>query len=1475
MFRVFAVICLLCFSISSQAVRNDVLILVNDNSLSSISVGEYYAAKRDVPQQNIVRLKSPANYFISWNEFRSLRDQIIRHIQINNFPAGVIPVQCTEQPLSAYSDTKYYCAESVEQIRQNTSIRYLVATKGVPARVRVDESTLREPNSQGTVDNYLRHWLLNYFTADVRFSSDIRAKDFVDGKGMREINPARDGEFIVGRIDGLTTDAAKALVDRAMNAEAAGVFGVYHGTGQFLPNGIGALHWRDFSTGKNIYGTQQSSILGDIKYGTAWRYQLGMFGESAPECADYVTNYLSYPANNVNGKAPMTCQVKISEQLANEVIPGVSSSRVPLVNDALVYFGNQDRQAVGGAGRHLESKYFNNLLNWRKDATQTCNVLCQDEACRLQSTDALKEINTECVGVADGFIGYNFQSYPVAYMASWPTDWHASNGGDNYRLAFPRVRDDNGVDDLFSVEFGNPDQVSSPACYVGVSAEGEVTSCYEDKKVYFAQTINLDSVPQNGKTFTLRVHYRSDKLNQNQIAPRLRVAVVPYAKRLSNAKSNYYIGSTPYTDITTLSNNQPDWISAGDKTLTLSIDANAYEVNSNKIILYFETNRAFTGELGLDNIELIDNDTNQSLVLNGSFDQGSRQVSGGDFASNYLSRLNGTAFWGSASHHESGGYSFSGHIMETSIYFFRGLPLGDAVWFAENHNSGFLFGDPLYSPIATWIKVASTHPDGYVDTGALTFTGDVLNGNSTQIITNYQIDYCYGDDFYLCDMAGSWSPTGLSGIGGSRNMDLGSWTPSGSDNRKYVVRLAATSTNQARGKSQTYYDYQVLNVVFSATDYDGDGLSNDDEILYQTNLYNADSDGDGLSDAQEIALGTNPVNADSDSDGLSDSDEVNIYGTNPNEADSDKDGLKDGREIRLGTDPNNADTDGDGFSDGAEVAIGMDPLVIDEEANPWIGTVTGRVTTADGKGVAGLTFWDALRYPEKVTTDENGYYVIRNYESGKYVFLITSGIDGYTLTPSGWNGQPFIHDGGAAPGYNYIATQDAGTFTGEVLLENGDPLGGITFWTAHRYPEKLVTASDGSFIDINYNEGDWVWPILSGVKGYQITPVGWDGWGFQHDGSAIKNLNYVAVQKANTVTGRIVTPDGKPLAGIELWDAVNYVTSKQKTRSDGGFLFDGYTEGDYVLPIVAPNADYTFKKSGWSEFSFQHDGTAVKQINYIAVPNTAQWMGTVTGRVTTADGKGVAGITFWDALRYPEKVTTDENGYYVIRNYESGKYVFLIASGVEGYSMAPSGWNGQPFVHDGGAAVSYNFIATQKPGTFTGKVVLENGDALGGITFWTAHRYPETLMTVSDGSFIDVNYAAGDWVWPILSGVEGYQITPVGWNGWGFQHDGSAIKDLNYVAVQKVNTVTGRIVSPDGKPLAGIELWDASKYPASKQKTRSDGSFLFVGYTAGDYVIPIVAPSADYTFKKSGWSQFSFQHDGSAMKYIDFIAVPK
>lgn len=119
-------------------------------------------------------------------------------------------------------------------------------------------------------------------------------------------------------------------------------------------------------------------------------------------------------------------------------------------------------------------------------------------------------------------------------------------------------------------------------------------------------------------------------------------------------------------------------------------------------------------------------------------------------------------------------------------------------------------------------------------------------------------------------------------------------------------------------------------------DNDGDGITNGDELLHNTDPDNADTDGDGLDDKTELTIGTNPNVADTDGDGLNDGDEVKKYKTNPLSKDTDGDGLDDKREIIAMTDPNAADTDGDGLSDGDEFyKYRTSPLLKDTDGDSY------------------------------------------------------------------------------------------------------------------------------------------------------------------------------------------------------------------------------------------------------------------------------------------------------------------------------------------------------------------------------------------------------------------------------------------------------------------------------------------------------------------------------------------------------------
>ena len=145
-----------------------------------------------------------------------------------------------------------------------------------------------------------------------------------------------------------------------------------------------------------------------------------------------------------------------------------------------------------------------------------------------------------------------------------------------------------------------------------------------------------------------------------------------------------------------------------------------------------------------------------------------------------------------------------------------------------------------------------------------------------------------------------------------------------------------------------------------------------------------------------------PANADFDGDGLSNWDEL-IHGTDPFDADSDGDGLPDGWEVTHGLDPLDpadatADPDGDGFDNLTEYQAGLDP---NDPTNGGPGSSTdpttpGNLRVADGPDLTTAT----LTWTDR-SDDELMFQVERAVNGGKYNVVKTLPANTTTWTDTG------------------------------------------------------------------------------------------------------------------------------------------------------------------------------------------------------------------------------------------------------------------------------------------------------------------------------------------------------------------------------------------------------------------------------------------------------------------------------------------
>lgn len=128
----------------------------------------------------------------------------------------------------------------------------------------------------------------------------------------------------------------------------------------------------------------------------------------------------------------------------------------------------------------------------------------------------------------------------------------------------------------------------------------------------------------------------------------------------------------------------------------------------------------------------------------------------------------------------------------------------------------------------------------------------------------------------------------------------------------WEAQFASILTDPTTGRISVtrLLDWQLAD---SSRDLDSDGLTNLQEYQFRSNPSLRDSDGDLLPDLWETTFGLNPNSAhgihgkdgDFDADGLTNFDEL-IYGTQPNKSDTDNDTTSDGAEVSAGGNPNDA-----------------------------------------------------------------------------------------------------------------------------------------------------------------------------------------------------------------------------------------------------------------------------------------------------------------------------------------------------------------------------------------------------------------------------------------------------------------------------------------------------------------------------------------------------------------------------------------
>lgn len=200
----------------ADEVTDRVIILANGDEPESVKLAEYYAAKRGVPAANIIAPKMAITEAVSW---RAFVDTVFNPLQEELVKRGAI--DAIGMDLTDDAGRRKY-------VMSGHTISYLVVCRGVPLKIVNDPQMPPETTPAGTnpafktnaaaVDSELALLAVSNPPKTAFLPNPLFKNDAPSSIQLSQI-------VKVGRLDGPSFVDARALVDRALEAEARGLIG--------------------------------------------------------------------------------------------------------------------------------------------------------------------------------------------------------------------------------------------------------------------------------------------------------------------------------------------------------------------------------------------------------------------------------------------------------------------------------------------------------------------------------------------------------------------------------------------------------------------------------------------------------------------------------------------------------------------------------------------------------------------------------------------------------------------------------------------------------------------------------------------------------------------------------------------------------------------------------------------------------------------------------------------------------------------------------------------------------------------------------------------------------------------------------------------------------------------------------------------------------------------------------------------------
>jgi hypothetical protein len=546
-----------------------------------------------------------------------------------------------------------------------------------------------------------------------------------------------------GRIDGVSSETAKRLVLRAKSAEQSGL------DGKLITQANPSQYFMRYGS------TPADLCRANIEDGAVWNSNACDVGYEKTGLVP------GYPGSST----------------ASSLIPNISMflGTNPWPNNQNAFNASWDT-----------------MLKWRRNSG-SCIPLCKDfttsverAECRATSQDYFKEINTSCIGGAPGFMGMQLRSWPAVNIGFVPPGYDGPGSGQvNSVPAEMILQNSTESGGNYYVRFGLPDANENATC---TDVSGNTFACPQRiPQSVVRGYYNIAAAAHADTDGVLRLRLKVDVRNKNQAGSAFTFMIIPQ-------KSNYVQLEQRRVDLN-LGIARAEW-----QNETLEFVWTGLEPNEKiaDLVVYWLAATELKGYVEFDNLQ-VENEVGAAMLTQAQseFSEARNNLPSGSWVSTTIERMGAMAWWGSNSHHRTGGFAFGDHPRLFDLLL-SGSSLGEAISHSSGLHSGFFVGDPLYQPAAARIDLRDTRfrlvgpkrwalnlpltpvsnstVDRFVVYGSADSSLDApieilaFNGTQNDSNTAWSVEYCaQAGDPRLCDQNSSWQ-TLQSGTGAVREL---------------------------------------------------------------------------------------------------------------------------------------------------------------------------------------------------------------------------------------------------------------------------------------------------------------------------------------------------------------------------------------------------------------------------------------------------------------------------------------------------------------------------------------------------------------------------------------------------------------------------------------------------------------------------------------------------------------------------------